>query len=713
MELADSPLSEIKGISPRFIPKLKKLGIISARDLLLHIPKKYVDFSHIVSISNLKPQEEATIHGIIIKINSRRTWHRKMYLMEAFIEDSSGTIRATWFNQPYIKNVLTLGREVNFSGKPVISKNGELYLSNPAYEIISKDKETKHTGRIVPIYPETKGLTSKGLRYLISMLFKKNIIPQEILPQHILKKEGFPNMEVSLKNLHFPEKISDANLAKKRFVFETLLILQLKQVREKESLKNKSALSIPFEAEYIKKILKTLLFQLTLSQKKSLLEITKDLSQTFPMNRLLQGDVGSGKTIVAEIAGLIVAEKTNAQVAFMAPTEILARQHYHTFQKFFPSFEKGVALLTSSDTRLFYGKHLEAELKKDSLQKEIENGKISIIIGTHALIQKTIKFKKLGLVIIDEQHRFGVAQRAALLNNLTKKQTQLTPHFLSMSATPIPRTLSLAIFGDLDISVISELPKDRKEIITKAVATEKRNDAYEFIRKQVASGRQVFVVCPRIKPSENDDIPQHNEIQKLEIKSVKEEYEKLSKKIFPELRVEMLHGKMPAKGEGSKEHVMRDFVSGKIDVLISTSVIEVGVDVPNASIMMIEGAERFGLAQLYQFRGRVGRGKHQSYCFLFTDSSSIETKKRIDSIVKAKNGLELAERDLILRGPGEFLGEIQTGMPDYVMQALKDPKILQDARRCAKEILEKDQNLKKYPLLSEKLSIFEKRIHLE
>ena len=716
MEYVDTPLSEIKGIPPRFIPKLKKLKIVSARDLLFYIPNRYVDFSHILKISELISQKEATIHGTVIKINSRRTWRRNMYLMEAYMEDESGVIRAAWFNQPYIKNNLPVGREANFSGKPTLSKTGELYLLNPTYEIAQKDTETKHTARIVPIYSETKGLTSKGIRYLISILLKKQIYISETLPKSVLQKEHLPDVETAIKNAHFPETLASALVSKKRFIFEKLFLLQLKNIREKTRLKTESAFAISFDAERIKELLKTLPFELTFSQKKSLFEILKDIEHPNPMNRLLQGDVGSGKTIVVAITALVGAEKSSIQTAFMAPTEILARQHYKTFQKFFPSFEKGVALLTSSEARIFYGKELETKIKKTSLVREIENGTISIIVGTHALIQKGVKFNRLGLVIIDEQHRFGVKQRAMLLRNAnnTNKDDNLhrfIPHLLSMSATPIPRTLNLAIFGDLDVSIINELPKNRKQIITKVVSPEKRYEAYEFIRKQMQSERQVFVVCPRIeKQITNNEELTTEELGMLEIKSVKEEYEKLSKKIFPEFKISMLHGKIPSK---EKEIIMSDFSHRKINLIVSTSVIEVGVDMPNASIMMIEGAERFGLAQLYQFRGRVGRGEHQSYCFLFTDSRSQETKKRLLSIVEAKNGFELAEKDLAIRGPGEFLGEAQTGMPDYVMQALQNPELLQNARKRAQELLSENIELTKYPELLRELSFFEKQIHLE
>ncbi len=388
----------------------------------------------------------------------------------------------------------------------------------------------------------------------------------------------------------------------------------------------------------------------------------------------------------------------------MAPTEILARQHYQTIKNFFGEFSAGIALLTSANSKIFYGQNLESEIKKENLKKEIENGKIKIVVGTHALIQKNLIFSDLTLVIVDEQHRFGVEQRANLL-----KKKSLVPHFLSMSATPIPRTLSLTLFGDLDLSLITELPKNRKPIVTKIVDPENRMRAYQFIKTHIKSGRQAFVICPRIEPSSNEQLTT-TALKQLEWKSVKEEYEKLSKKIFPDLKIGMLHGKIKAK---EKEEIMRNFLQNKTKILVATSVIEVGIDVPNATIMMIEGSERFGLAQLYQFRGRVGRGEHQSYCFLFTNSEAKITQERLKSLVEAKNGFELAEKDLKIRGPGEFLGQSQTGMPDLAMKAIQNPELVKNAREKAQAVISKDPELENHPLLKERLNEFKKEIHLE
>src|SRR3989344_2266318 len=712
MATLTTPLSEIYGIGPKFLDRLEKLGIKTAGDLLRHFPFRYDDFSQICKIAELKAGQQATIQGTITDVSSRRSWQRRMFLVEAFISDETGDIRAIWFNQPYLKNVLREGKLVSLAGKVVVSKN-KFYLSNPVYEVLNNEDEisqTKHTGRLVPIFPETKGLTSKGIRYLIQPIIRDLEKIPEILPISALQKNNLPEINSAIRWIHFPESLKEAQSAKKRFAFEDLFCLQLSNIQQRLKFNAEKATPIPTDMEWLKETLRGLPFELTISQKQSLWDILQDLQKPHPMNRLLQGYVGSGKTIVAALAALTAA-KENKQSVFMAPTEILANQHYQTFIKFFPGFKKGFAIVTASEAKVFYGDGLEAKIKKSELLKEIASGKIKLIIGTHALIQKNIVFNDLVFVVIDEQHRFGVKQRAKLL-----KINKLVPHFLSMSATPIPRTLTLTIFGDLNLSTITELPQNRKAIITKIVAPTNRDKAYAFIRDQVQKGRQVFVICPRIEirsleAQEKAGLSWRNQaFQNLEIKAVKEEYEKLNIKIFPDLEVAMLHGKMKAE---EKELIMKQFKNGEIDVLVSTSVVEVGVDVPNAAIMMIEGAERFGLAQLYQFRGRVGRGGHQSFCFLFTDSSAQSTNQRLRSVVEAKNGLELAEKDLEIRGPGEFLGQNQAGIPDLAMKAVQNPDLVKTSRQAALEIIEKDPELNAHPLLKEKLEKFSKDIHLE
>ncbi|MBI1839073.1 MAG: ATP-dependent DNA helicase RecG, partial [Candidatus Colwellbacteria bacterium] len=562
-----------------------------------------------------------------------------------------------------------------------------------------------------PIYPETKGLTSKGIRYFTEFVLH-NLEPiKEFMPIEILRQNGLPEVNVALRAIHLPHNITEAENARRRFAFEELFLLQLKNIYQKAELAKERAPSICIKNGFVHQILSGLPFKLTESQNKSLGEILHGLSRSQPMNRLLQGDVGSGKTIVAGIAA-IAAASDDYQIALMAPTEILARQHYKTLRKFFGGFDGGIGLLVSKEARTFYGDELETDVKKASFLREISSGKVKIIVGTHALIEKNVEFQKLGLVAVDEQHRFGVRQRAALM-----KKGSMVPHFLSMSATPIPRTIMMTVFGDLDLSTINERPLGRKDVITKIVDSVNRGKAYAFIRGQVRRGRQVFVICPRIETDDlNEKIKNQNEklserqLAILEVRNVKEEHEKLSKKIFPDLRVAMLHGKMRAK---EKEIIMNKFVNGDVDILISTSVVEVGVDVPNATIMMIEGAERFGLAQLYQFRGRVGRGEYQSFCFLFSESTTKSVHQRLESLLTAKNGFELAEKDLAIRGPGQFLGEEQAGMPDVAMKALKDPNLVKNTRAAAEKIMESDPSLDKHQNLKLRLSQFKKEIHLE
>ncbi len=705
-------LSAIPGVGPKFSAKLQRLGIHTVNDLLWHFPFRYEDYSKVVPIGELAIDQSVTVQGMINQITTRRTWKKSLMITEAIIVDETGGIKAVWFNQPYVTNVLKQGHYYNFAGK-VTKSNREIYLASPSYEQIDSVRkgDAKHTAGLIPIYPETRGLTSKGLRFLIKPLLKQLETLEDFLPEEVLKENKFPSLQVALKRIHFPLQAVDAEGAKKRFAFENLFLLQLNNLKMKMQLAQEPALRMEIPEKELAQMVQQLPFQLTGSQKTSLEEIVKDLSQPRPMNRLLQGDVGSGKTVIAAVAALISA-RNGAQTAFMAPTEVLASQHYRTIVKTFPSFDGGVALLTASKNELSYGASLDQKITKAKLLKEIASGKVKIIIGTHAIIQKNILFANLGLAIVDEQHRFGVSQRAALLKQAPNENRKNIPHFLSMSATPIPRTLALTVFGDLDLSTITELPPGRKEIVTKIVDPEKRKKAYEFIREQIVKGRQAFVICPRIAPGElkEGEILTDAKRKAMELKSVTEEFEKLSTKVFPDLRVVMLHGKM--KG-AEKDAIMKDFHDKKYDILVSTSVIEVGVDVPNATIMMIEGADRFGLSQLYQFRGRVGRGEHQSYCLLFSGSESAETIKRLESLLDAKNGFELAEKDMQLRGPGQFLGENQTGLPDIAMDALQDILLVKATRDSAKAILSNDLVFTAHPALARKFQEFQRKIHLE
>lgn len=698
-------LEKVSRIPPSYQKKLKKLGINTLEDLIFHFPHRYEDFSEISFVSQAKLNKNNCFLGKILKIENRRTPKKKIIITEAIFQDKSGAIKVVWFNQPYLKRVFKEGDKVCLAGKVVFSKDG-IYLQNPAYEKVPEEetKEFLHTARIVPVYPETEGLSSKWLRYIIRPILKK--IKDQIkdpLPFEIRKKFNLLEKKEALWQIHFPDSKILAEKAKERLSFEDLFKLELLMLRERYKLAQKKAFSIPINLDLIKKFINKLPFKLTDSQKKCAWQILKDLEKEIPMNRLLQGDVGSGKTVVAIISALNVV-KAGYQVAFMAPTEILAKQHFKEVSKFLEDFDLNIALLTGKEDKLI-SKKLKGQIIEISRKKLLEKagkGEIDILIGTHALIQEEVRFDKLALVILDEQHRFGVEQRAKLIKEKNKKDLRI-PHLLSMTATPIPRTLSLTIYGDLDLSLLTDLPKGRKKVITKIVPPQKREKAYEFIRKEVRKGRQVFVICPRIEPKEKDETL-------AEMKAVKKEYEKLSKEIFPDLKVEMLHGKMKPK---EKEEIMKKFREGEIDILVSTSVVEVGIDIPKATVMMIEGAERFGLAQLHQFRGRVGRSSLQSYCFLFTESKSKKTRKRLEALLKYSDGFKLAEKDLEIRGPGDLIGKRQWGLPNLSMEALKDLSLVEEAREAAKEILFKDPLLKNYPLLKEELERFEGKIHLE
>jgi ATP-dependent DNA helicase RecG len=696
-----TPIEELLNIGPQYQKKLKKLGIKTIQDLIFHFPYRYEDFSNIIPVSEIKVGAINSIQGKILKIENKRTWKKRMILTEAIIQDKTEPIKAIWFNQPYLINTLKPGDFVSLAGK-IISRQNKIYLSNPSYEKITQKEQLTHTGRIVPIYPETEKLSSKWLRSIIKPLLKKikNNIPDS-LPEKIIKTHNLLSFQKAIWQIHFPDSLTLAERAKQRFQFEELFLIMLLVFKKRQKISKEKAMAIPLNLEIIKSFINTLPFKLTDSQKKSTWQILKDLEKTRPMNRLLEGDVGSGKTIVAIIAILNVI-KSGYQVALMAPTEILAKQHFKTIEKMLKNFNIKIGFLTSKES-----KFQNRKILRKKLLAKIKNKEVDLLIGTHALIQSEIKFNNLALVVLDEQHRFGVAQRAKLI-----QEQKFIPHFLSMTATPIPRTLSLTIYGDLDLSLITEMPKNRKKIITKIISPQKRQEAYNFIREQAKEGRQVFVICPRIE-SENRKQKIENRKDILswaEVKAVKDEYEKLSKNIFPDLKIEMLHGKMSVE---KKEEIMKKMKNKKIDILVSTSVIEVGIDIPNATVMMIEGAERFGLAQLHQFRGRVGRAEHQSFCLLFTDSPAINTNQRLKALIISENGFELAEKDLQIRGPGDFIGNRQSGIPDLVMNSLKDISLVEKTKEAVKEILIEDPELKKHPLLQKKIQELEKKIHLE
>jgi len=694
MDHLQTPLSQISFIEKNYLKKLEKLGLETVRDFLYFFPARYDDFSKTAKISELKVNETATIEGKVKSIQNIRTWKKRMTITEASIEDSSGPMRIIWFNQSFILSNVKEGGTYRFSGKLSSDTKG-LHFSNPAYEAAARTPT--NTGRLVPVYSETYGVTSKWLRWKISQLLKaySNEIP-EIVPNAILKRQKLIGARDAVQELHFPSNPESVKLAQKKIAFEEMFLIQLNALRARRDWEESKSIQVEFDETLIKKFVASLPFKLTNAQKKSSFQIIKDLEKNFPMNRLLEGDVGSGKTVVAAIAAL-EAMMAGCQTAILAPTEVLARQHFETFGKVLQGFSQKIGLLTNSESRTFWKKNT----KKNFLGK-IKRGDIKILIGTHALIQKSVEFHKLALVIIDEQHRFGVNQRAYLQKQASDIKDGLAksvPHLLSMTATPIPRTLALAYFGNLDISLLDEMPKGRKKIITKIITPSKRQEIYNFIRSEIKAGRQVFFIFPLIEESE-----------KISGKAATEEHKILSEKIFPDLKIGLLHGRMKPK---EKEAVMNDFKNKKLDILVSTSVIEVGVDVPNATIMVIEGSERFGLAQLHQFRGRVGRSDHQSYCFLFTDSTSENTSQRLKALIDSEDGFKLAEKDLEIRGPGQFLGTAQSGRGDSAMQYLGNVKLISEARLEAQSVFALDPKLEKFPALKETLEKMDQEVHLE
>jgi ATP-dependent DNA helicase RecG len=579
-----------------------------------------------------------------------------------------------------------------------------LQFSNPFFRKLNSDEDAFD---IISIYSEQGTVTSSFLRSVIKKALSGiNIKNKETLPTAVVKKNNLLSLSEALNEIHFPSSTGSLKKAKRRFSFERIFLLQLFILEQKIAISKKKGISIPVDIEKVKDLVDGLPFTLTDAQKKASWQILKDIEKNIPMNRLLEGDVGSGKTIVATIASLAVI-KAGYQVALMAPTEVLSKQHFDEIAKLLWRFKIDIGLLTGKKDKI-RSKRLKGdtfEVSREKLQEKVEEGKVDLLVGTHALIQDKVKFKNLALVIVDEQQRFGVEQRA----KLCLKKDSFIPHLLSMTATPIPRTLALTLYGDLDLSVIDEMPEERKPIITEIVSPKKRENAYLKIKEEIKKGRQCFFICPRIedpdkKSSNGKKSPWAN------LKSVEKEKEKLATEVFPEFKVEGLHGKMKSS---EKEKVMKDFRDKKIAVLVSTSVIEVGVDVKNASIMVIEGAEMFGLSQLHQFRGRVGRSDIQSYCFLFTSSWNEKIKQRLKALLTSKNGFELAEKDLEIRGPGDFIGKKQWGYNDFTMKALKDPVLVESARKTAKEILEEDPGLKKNSLLRKRIDLLKRKIHLE
>lgn len=718
MDLA-TPLDEIfRQLAPKQKSGLKNLGLKTLRDLLYHFPYRYENPADLKRIAEVITGEQARIWGRVKKIDYEKTWKKKINIAYATVEDSTGRIKMVWFRQPYIAKMLPEGSCAIFSGRIArrqrrsAPKSGEIYIANPLYDIVpcniipSFSKED--SSRLQPLYSSTSGLSSLWISKALSKLLPKIEVP-EFLPKEIVEKYHLPSLQAALRWIHAPKTEEHASAAKKRFAFEEVFLIQLYRASQKEKVKKTAGIKVSNIEKLRDEFKKLLPYELTSAQKKAIDDITKDLQSGNPMNRLLEGDVGSGKTAVAACAAYILA-RNGLQTAYMAPTEILARQHFDTFSN---ALGRGagikIGLLTSSFSEKFPSKverEKSTHVSKTQLLKWVKEGEFPILIGTHALIEKKIEFKNLGLAIVDEQHRFGVMQRSKLF-----QKTARSPHFLSMTATPIPRTLALTIYADLDLSVIDEMPKGRIPIDTKIVPPQERNLAYELIRTKINEGDQAFVICPRIEPRDRkSDFPGKSDFLKADMKSVKEEYKKLKEKIFPEFEIALMHGRLTPK---EKEETMKKFRENKAQILVSTSVVEVGVDIPNATIMMIEGAERFGLAQLHQFRGRVGRSEKKSYCFILPSAYSSNIFRRLKALTSAKSGFELAEYDLEFRGPGELSGRRQWGLSDIGMEALKNLKMVEAAHLEARAIIESG-SLVKHPMLDNKVKELQKEpLHFE
>ena len=685
----NTDITKINRVGVTTAKRLERLGIKTVYDLLLYFPYRYEDYRATTPIVNLKSGQSANIVGQIELIQNKRSPRQRLNITEALVSDDTEQIKVVWFNQPFIARNLRVGDMVSLAGK-IDGQYGSEVMRSPVYEKLV-DKNV-HTQGLVPVYSLTANLTHKQIRFLIKQVVDLADKINDWLPPIIIKKHKFLTLGQAIKKIHFPADYPEIDAARRRLSFNELFLIQLQSQLIRRELLLSRAQAIKFYEQETKTFVDQLPFVLTKTQKQAAWEILQDLTKPNPMARLLEGDVGSGKTIVAILAMLNVT-LNDKQAVLMVPTEILARQHYHSISKLLKDFKIKTALLTRSQRLI----NTSQQATKKIILDEIKTGQAQIIIGTHALLQEDIIFNNLALAIIDEQHRFGVEQRKIIKDKSGDKAT--VPHLLSMTATPIPRSLALALYGDLDLSVITELPQGRKHIITSVVPEPKRDQAYKFIREQIKAGRQIFVICPLIDVSD-----------KLGVKSVKKEFKKLDQHIFPDLPIGMLHGKLKSK---EKEAIMQDFLTNKIKILVSTSVIEVGVDVPNAAIMMIEGAERFGLAQLHQFRGRVGRSEHQSYCFLFTDSDKEKSLKRLQALVDCNDGFALAKMDLKFRGPGQVFGTAQKGFPELKIATLFDYELMKLAQTEASLLVNKDPSLQTWPQIQGKINKLTKLAHPE
>ena len=691
-EKLDEPITTLKGISANLATKFRRLGVRTVRDLLYFFPRRHIDYSKRKTIAQLEVGEEQTVVATVWEAREAILGGRRS--TEAVVGDETGNMRVVWFNQPYLAKKLRTNSQLVLSGKVSAFKGVKVFQS-PEYEPLASEELT-HTGRLIPLYPLTGGLSPRVVRRLV----KETVdvwAPRlsDFLPDGVRRPAQLLELSEAIKQAHYPESEPLKDSARRRLAFDELFLIQLGLLQRRRDWQE-SGKANPIEPDhnYVEAFLDSLPFALTRAQRRALEEILADLAKVRPMSRLLQGEVGSGKTVVAA-AALMATVASGYQGAFMAPTEILAEQHFSNISRILagagrqedeePHIRTFSSLLPRPITvAMLTGGMTTAEKKR--VHRAIVEGEVDIVIGTHALIQREVRFGQLGLAIVDEQHRFGVMQRSAL------RQKGESPHLLVMTATPIPRSLALTLYGDLDLSVIDELPPGRQQIKTKWLEPEDRDKAYRFLHKEIVEGRQAFIICPLIEESEA-----------IEAKAAVREYERLSRDVFTDLRLGLLHGRLKA---AEKEEVMRRFRERELDILVATPVVEVGIDVPNATVMLIEGADRFGLAQLHQFRGRVGRGEQQSYCILVADSPSQEGRERLSLLERTQDGFDLAEEDLRLRGPGEFFGTRQSGLPDLKMAKISDIELLEITRREAIRQFNEDPTLARpeHQLLKEEVA---------
>jgi len=747
------PLTKHFRLTTIQLSALKRLGVQTVEELLRHFPSRYERAGGSERASNLVPGTKVTLFGTMTKLKAKKLWKSRRNATTGTFTDASGSVNVMWFNQPYIHSYIPEGSTVKMSGA-VGGAVGKPYIANPQVEVLPpgsiteglfstdraaevapdarrgesvargvqngtvsaaqgprNDTDGAVSGVLFPVYPESRGITSLWFYHALKRVFENGAhsLVEDPIPETIRTRYNLPDMTTSLVYVHTPEKEGHAEAARKRFAFEEIFSLQVVRAMERAQNDVQTSFPITDAGNQAKKFLLANPFPPTGAQSRAIQDVLEDFSKSHPMARLLEGDVGSGKTLVAAATSYAVVtsrppNRTSGtlQVAYMAPTEILASQHFESFIEYFKDLPINIALITGSGCKKFPSKVTRGEatdISRSQLLKWVASGEIAMLVGTHALIQKSVQFQHLAYAIVDEQHRFGTAQRRALAH-----KGDSTPHFLSMTATPIPRTLALTIYGDLDISVLDELPPGRAKITTKIVSQKEKEIAYAAVRSELEKGRQAYVICPRIEE------PDPENMNALQAKSAKAEAKRLQKDIFPEYRIGLMHGSMKPK---EKDSVMEEFTNGKINILVATSVVEVGVNVPNATVILIEGAERFGLAQLHQLRGRVMRSSHPPLCFLLPESKGEISMKRLKALETSDDGFKLAEADLKARGAGDLFGRKQWGVTDLGMEALKNVKLIQAAREEAQALVARDPSLKAHNALMKRIETIASAVHTE